>query len=64
MQVRNFLSLPRSHRRIMSRRSHSLSPSPRAPKRAKAVHLTQEDFKDGVFLAPMVRSGARMSNNQ
>ncbi|KAJ7292660.1 hypothetical protein C8J57DRAFT_1428750 [Mycena rebaudengoi] len=42
----------------MSRRSHSLSPSPRAPKRTKIDHLTSEDFKNGVFLAPMVRSGA------
>jgi len=48
----------------MSRRSHSPSLSPRAPKRTKIDHLTQEDFKDGVFLAPMVRSGARMWNNQ
>ena len=51
----------RAVRRIfhMSRRSNSLSPSPRAPKRAKLDHLTYEDFKNGVFLAPMVRSGAR-----
>ncbi|KAJ7508461.1 hypothetical protein B0H11DRAFT_2304472 [Mycena galericulata] len=42
----------------MSRRSHSRSPSPRAPKRTKFAHLTSEDFKNGVFLAPMVRSGA------
>ncbi|KAJ6601151.1 hypothetical protein DFH09DRAFT_900423 [Mycena vulgaris] len=42
----------------MSRRSHSHSPSPRAPKRTKIDHLTSEDFKNGVFLAPMVRSGA------
>ncbi|KAJ6604943.1 tRNA-dihydrouridine synthase 2 [Mycena sp. CBHHK59/15] len=42
----------------MSRRSHSLSPSPRPPKRTKIDHLTSEDFKNGVFLAPMVRSGA------
>ncbi|KAJ7665658.1 hypothetical protein B0H17DRAFT_288426 [Mycena rosella] len=43
---------------IMSRRSHSRSPSPRAPKRTKIDHLTSEDFKNGVMLAPMVRSGA------
>ncbi|KAJ7462099.1 hypothetical protein FB451DRAFT_1341142 [Mycena latifolia] len=42
----------------MSRRSYSRSPSPRAPKRTKLEHLTSEDFKNGVFLAPMVRSGA------
>ncbi|TFK42019.1 tRNA-dihydrouridine synthase 2 [Crucibulum laeve] len=42
----------------MPRRSHSASPSPRSPKRAKLDHLTKEDFKNGVFLAPMVRSGA------
>ncbi|KAF8167547.1 hypothetical protein B0H34DRAFT_645767 [Crassisporium funariophilum] len=42
----------------MSRRSLSASPSPRMPKRAKLDHLTPEDFKNGVFLAPMVRSGA------
>ncbi|KAJ7084748.1 hypothetical protein C8R43DRAFT_1142579 [Mycena crocata] len=42
----------------MSRRSHSRSPSPRAPKRTKMNHLTSEDFKNGIFLAPMVRSGA------
>ena len=43
----------------MSRRSYSSSPPPRATKRPKLEHLTSEDFKDGVFLAPMVRSGAR-----
>ncbi|KAJ6520503.1 hypothetical protein C8R45DRAFT_807957 [Mycena sanguinolenta] len=42
----------------ISRRSHSRSPSPRAPKRTKFDHLTPEDFKNGVMLAPMVRSGA------
>jgi tRNA-dihydrouridine synthase 2 len=42
----------------MSRRSHSTSPSPRSPKRARIEHLTSANFKDGVFLAPMVRSGA------
>ncbi|KAJ7736909.1 hypothetical protein B0H16DRAFT_1664812 [Mycena metata] len=43
---------------MASRRSHSRSPSPRATKRTKIDHLTPEDFKNGVFLAPMVRSGA------
>ncbi|TFL03429.1 tRNA-dihydrouridine synthase 2 [Pterulicium gracile] len=33
-------------------------PSPRPAKRAKHDHLTKDDFKNGVFLAPMVRSGA------
>ncbi|KAF9040288.1 tRNA-dihydrouridine synthase 2 [Hymenopellis radicata] len=42
----------------MSRRHLSASPSPRAAKRTKIEHLTKEDFKNGLFLAPMVRSGA------
>ena len=44
----------------MSRRPLSTSPtqSPRLSKRPKLEHLTPQDFKDGVFLAPMVRSGA------
>ncbi|KAK0466185.1 uncharacterized protein EV420DRAFT_1617508 [Desarmillaria tabescens] len=41
----------------MSRRAHSTSP-PRNAKRAKIEHLTSDDFKNGIFLAPMVRSGA------
>ncbi|KAK0199170.1 hypothetical protein F5146DRAFT_1022402 [Armillaria mellea] len=41
----------------MSRRAHSTSP-PRNTKRAKIEHLTSNDFENGVFLAPMVRSGA------
>jgi tRNA-dihydrouridine synthase 2 len=41
----------------MSRRSHSASPPPPA-KRPRIDQLTSEDFKNGVFLAPMVRSGA------
>ncbi|RDB29464.1 tRNA-dihydrouridine(20) synthase [NAD(P)+] [Hypsizygus marmoreus] len=41
----------------MLRRSHSASPAPRATKRVRIDHLTSEDFKNGVFLAPMVRSG-------
>jgi hypothetical protein len=44
----------------MTRRSPSGSLSPRPAKRAKLDHLTLDDFKNGVFLAPMVRSGARM----
>lgn len=45
----------------MSRRSLSASPPLRAPKRPKLDddRLTLDDFKNGVFLAPMVRSGAR-----
>ncbi|KIK71575.1 hypothetical protein GYMLUDRAFT_33777 [Collybiopsis luxurians FD-317 M1] len=42
----------------MSRRPHSESPVPRSAKRAKISHLTKESFKNGVVLAPMVRSGA------
>ncbi|KAK0209067.1 hypothetical protein DFS33DRAFT_1307368 [Desarmillaria ectypa] len=41
----------------MSRRAHSTSPL-RNAKRAKMGHLISDDFKDGVFLAPMVRSDA------
>ena len=46
----------------MLRRHVSSSPSPRAQKRAKLDHLTKEDFKNGVFLAPMVRSGTCKCN--
>ncbi|KAF5345189.1 hypothetical protein D9758_009700 [Tetrapyrgos nigripes] len=42
----------------MSRRSHSASPPSRSPKRARIEHLNLDSFKDGVMLAPMVRSGA------
>ncbi|KAF9486398.1 tRNA-dihydrouridine synthase 2 [Pholiota conissans] len=44
----------------MSRRSSSGSPSLRPSKRLKLEddRLTLDDFKNGVFLAPMVRSGA------
>ncbi|TFK26777.1 tRNA-dihydrouridine synthase 2 [Coprinopsis marcescibilis] len=42
----------------MSQRSRSVTPDPRSPKRQKLGHLTKEDFKNGIFLAPMVRSGA------
>ncbi|KAG5644146.1 hypothetical protein DXG03_009040 [Asterophora parasitica] len=48
----------RSPVNIMSRRAHSISPPPRAAKRARLDHLTSGDYKNGVFLAPMVRSGA------
>jgi hypothetical protein len=46
----------------MSRRTHSTSPEPRAAKRPRLDverALTPEDYKNGVMLAPMVRSGAR-----
>ncbi|KIO06985.1 hypothetical protein M404DRAFT_137681 [Pisolithus tinctorius Marx 270] len=42
-------------------RTMSTSPPPdneRATKRPKLEHLTSDSFKNGVFLAPMVRSGA------
>ncbi|KAJ8590518.1 FMN-linked oxidoreductase [Rhizopogon salebrosus TDB-379] len=47
----------------MSRRPISTSPAPpddsqRATKRQRLDHLTPESFRNGVFLAPMVRSGA------
>jgi len=42
----------------MSRRSHSPDTFSRPIKRQKTDHLTPEDYKNGVFLAPMVRSGA------
>ncbi|KAG8219358.1 hypothetical protein J3R82DRAFT_275 [Butyriboletus roseoflavus] len=45
----------------MSRRQMSSSPAlegERVAKRQKLGHLTPESFKNGVFLAPMVRSGA------
>ncbi|KLO20161.1 FMN-linked oxidoreductase [Schizopora paradoxa] len=43
----------------MTRRSASPSgSSPRPAKRQKVEHLTSESFKNGVMLAPMVRSGA------
>ncbi|KAF4604657.1 hypothetical protein EYR40_003432 [Pleurotus pulmonarius] len=38
--------------------SRSASPSQRPAKKPKLSHLTSEDFKNGIFLAPMVRSGA------
>jgi hypothetical protein len=45
----------------MSRRAHSTTPEPRPAKRPRgdARPLTSDDYKDGVMLAPMVRSGAR-----
>ncbi|THH13675.1 hypothetical protein EW146_g6566 [Bondarzewia mesenterica] len=42
----------------MSRRSHSASPGLRDAKRPKLDHLTPDDYKNGIMLAPMVRSGA------
>nr|GAT55804.1 tRNA-dihydrouridine synthase 2 [Mycena chlorophos] len=42
----------------MAIRAPTRSPSPRAAKRSRIEHLTKEDFKNGLFLAPMVRSGA------
>jgi hypothetical protein len=43
----------------MSRRSLSSSPS-RDIKRPRLEGLTPNDYKNGLMLAPMVRSGARM----
>jgi tRNA-dihydrouridine synthase 2 len=43
----------------MSRRSASPLAVTREPKRQKVVTLTPEDYKNGVMLAPMVRSSAR-----
>ena len=47
----------------MSRRSHPSSPdsSPRVVKRQKLEYapLSTDDYKNGLMLAPMVRSGAR-----
>ncbi|KAG2155753.1 hypothetical protein DEU56DRAFT_322513 [Suillus clintonianus] len=49
----------------MSRRPISTSPTPgpqddseRPPKRPRIDHLTPDSFRNGIFLAPMVRSGA------
>jgi hypothetical protein len=55
----SFYKLCRSLLSKMSRRTHSPELSPRAQKKQKLNHLTSEDYKNGVFLAPMVRSGAR-----
>ncbi|KAH0837887.1 hypothetical protein J3R83DRAFT_6115 [Lanmaoa asiatica] len=47
--------------RAIFRREMSISPAledERARKRQKRGHLTPDSFKNGVFLAPMVRSGA------
>ncbi|KAF7436215.1 hypothetical protein PC9H_003042 [Pleurotus ostreatus] len=38
--------------------SRSASPAQRPAKKPKLSHLTSDDFKNGIFLAPMVRSGA------
>ncbi len=45
---------------LMSRRSLSSSPS-RDIKRPRLESLTPDDYRNGLMLAPMVRSGARMS---
>ena len=45
---------------LMSRRSLSSSPS-RDIKRPRLEGLTPDDYRNGLMLAPMVRSGARMS---
>ncbi len=42
----------------MSRRSRSPPSSPPPQKKPKFDYLTAEDYKNGIFLAPMVRSGA------
>jgi hypothetical protein len=42
----------------MSRRPHSPEPLSKSVKKQKLDNLTSEDYKNGVFLAPMVRSGA------
>jgi hypothetical protein len=44
----------------MSRRSLSTSP-PRDIKRPRIAGLTPDDYRNGLMLAPMVRSGARTS---
>ncbi|KAL1739904.1 hypothetical protein HDZ31DRAFT_48561 [Schizophyllum fasciatum] len=41
----------------MARRAHSTSPE-RSAKRMKMDRLTPDDYRNGIFLAPMVRSGA------
>ena len=46
---------------FMSRRSFSSSP-PRDAKRPRLEGLTPDDYRNGVMLAPMVRSGARTSH--
>ena len=54
-------------RLIMSRRASSSSPpsSPRPSKKQKMdTHLTSESFRNGVMLAPMVRSGACASPSE
>ena len=46
------------NRPIMSRSTPPALDGQRATKRQKLAHLTPDSFKNGVFLAPMVRSGA------
>jgi hypothetical protein len=50
--------LPRLVLMSQARRSLSSSP-PRDLKRPRLAGLTPDDYKNGVMLAPMVRSGAR-----
>lgn len=65
-----WFTLPGSRTRLCSttstmlRRPHSTTPpaSPRISKKAKLDHLSPDSFKNGVFLAPMVRSGACTSS--
>lgn len=51
---------PPSRLWFMARRSLSSSTPPRDLKRPRLVGLTPDDYRNGVMLAPMVRSGARM----
>jgi len=44
---------------LMSRRSFSSSSPPRDIKRPRIAGLTPDDYRNGLMLAPMVRSGAR-----
>lgn len=54
-------NLVRFFRRLLSTSmSRSTPPFERPLKRQKLAHLTPDSFKNGLFLAPMVRSGARM----
>jgi hypothetical protein len=56
--LRNFYLSVHSVFLKMSRRPRSPEISPQPLKKQKLDHLTSEDYKNGVFLAPMVRSGA------
>jgi hypothetical protein len=62
--MRTFCSASRWPRLfLMTRRSLSSPPPSHLPniKRPRLDGLTPDDYKNGVMLAPMVRSGARMS---